>query len=105
MPQGQLVCEGEPASFALKTLGEDKRVCRSIVLPPDMCDVLVAGHCYSALDTMKSPSSDLLTPPRSSTLGNTCLLSLVCMLWFRRGRSFLKQGLCHLISIFTAFKL
>lgn len=63
MPQGWLICEGGPVSSALKTLGEDKRVCKSIVPPPDMCDVLVAGHCYSALDTTKSPSSDLLPPP------------------------------------------
>lgn len=45
-----------------------------------MCDVLVAGHCYSTLDTTKSPSSNprpICTISLSSTLENTCLLSLV----------------------------
>lgn len=45
---------GRACLICTENSGEDKRVCISIVLPPDMCDVLVAGYCYSALNTTKS---------------------------------------------------
>lgn len=44
-----------------------------------MCDMLFAGHCYSNLDTTNSPSNPgpICTISLSSTLENTCPLSLV----------------------------